>query len=286
MVTRPDRVGAWSPAALADACHGKLVRSGRDANAIATDTRESMRGACFVALRGERFDGHAFVDEAFRRGAAGIVVETSLDGLQVPDRSFVIRVENTREALVEIARAHRRRCTAAVVGITGSCGKTSTKDMLAHVVGAFSKTVASPASFNNDIGVPRTLLQMQPSTESAVVEIGTSGPGEVERLSRLARPDIAIVTCVAPAHLDGLGDLDGVAREKGGLLRGTRCDAHAILNRDDLKVRAMASLHPGPVTMVGVGAPDARTGSARAHDLWAQDVRFLRHGDQFLAVRR
>src|SRR5262249_52775869 len=142
--------------------------------------------------------------------------------------------------LLDLAGEQRRQMRARVVGITGSCGKTSTKDMLGQVLASAMPTVASEKSFNNEIGVPLTLFAIPPETKAAVVEIGSNAPGEVARLARAARPDIAIVTCVAESHLQGLGSVEGVAREKGALVSSLKKGGLAVLNGDDPNVAAMA----------------------------------------------
>lgn len=241
-----------SPAAVAKACGGRVVRAGRPARRVMTDSRTAQPGDCFLALRGPTHDGHAFLAQALMRGASGVVVDRPIDALALPDDAWVVIVRDTSAALLRLAAEHRARHAARVVGITGSCGKTSTKDMLGRVMSAAMPTVFSPQSFNNNVGVPLTLFQIQADTRCAVVEIGTNAPGEVEALSRVARPDIGIVTCVSEAHLHGLGSLSGVAREKAGLLAGMADDGVAILNGDDASCRAMAERCSQRVVLVRV----------------------------------
>ena len=225
---------------IARACGGRVLRAGGPARSVTTDTRTLEPGACFVALRGPTFDGHDYLAEAFARGAAGAVVGDGTGRRDVPEGAFLVRVDDTTQALGRLAAAHRGCHGARVVGITGSCGQTTTKDMLGAVLSSAMPTIRSPSSFNNAIGVPLTLFQLRPDTRAAVVEIGTSEPGEVARLGAIAAPDVAIVTCVAEAHLEGLGSLGGVAREKASLLDCLRPGGVAILNGDDASCRAMA----------------------------------------------
>lgn len=225
---------------VAEAVRGELMPPPRGAERrslkrVRTDSREVEGGDLFVALRGERFDGHDFVAESFRRGAGAALVERDLAPGASADPCLsgpFIRVRDTGRALQDLGAAWRRAMPATVIGITGSCGKTSTKNILRHVLEKGLTTTASDRSFNNDVGVPLTLLKIEPSTQAAVVEIGTNGPGEIERLARLAAPQIGVVTNVFETHLEGLGSLDGVANEKANLIRLLPRDGVAILNHD------------------------------------------------------
>lgn len=199
---------------------------------ISTDTRTLKPGELFFALVGER-DGHDYVAEALERGAAGAVV-------QRPVGAARIEVPDTLKALGDLAAAYRLAVGVKVAAITGSVGKTTTKEMVGHILDAHAFTVRAPRSFNNLIGVPLTLLSATERTKFCVLEVGTSGPGEIARLAEIARPDVGVVTSVAEAHLEGLGDLAGVAREKGTLLRWLRTGGTAIVNVDNPWTRAMA----------------------------------------------
>lgn len=257
---------------VARVSRGRLLRGDGDAARVTTDTRDLQRGDCFVALYGDRFDGHDYVPEALARGAAGVVVSKRVPTDVVPADRFVVEVDDTLEALASLATECRRRSSATVVGITGSCGKTTTKDMLGHVLSQAMPTVRSPSSFNNRIGVPLTLFQIQPDTEVAVVEIGSSGPGEIARLTAIAEPDMAIVTCVAESHLEGFGSVGGVAREKASLVAGLPKTGVAILNGDDEACRDMAKVTDARVVQVRLD---------READWFATDVRFCRLGTTF-----
>lgn len=218
-------LGTWlTPTAVAKAINGELVQRGRSGDGVTTDSRGDCTGKLFVALRGENYDGHDHVADAIRKGARGLIVSKPLHEIPGMDRSgpaFVVRVSDTSRALLELGAEHRRRNRAKVIGITGSCGKTTTKEWLGEVLSTGMSTVRSPASFNNQVGVPLTLFSIRPETRAAVVEIGTNAPGEIGMLTAVARPDIGIVTCVAPAHLEGLGSIEGVAREKGSCRWGS-----------------------------------------------------------------
>jgi UDP-N-acetylmuramoyl-tripeptide--D-alanyl-D-alanine ligase len=279
-------VGTWlTPSAVAKATGGEVLQRGRGCDGVATDSRADCTGRLFVALRGVHHDAHDHVAEAIRRGARGAVVGRPLHEIPGVDRAildragpdragsaFFVRVADTGDALLKLAAEHRRRNRAKVVGITGSCGKTTTKEWLGGVLGNAMPTVASPGSFNNQVGVPLTLLLIGPETRAAVVEIGTNAPGEIALLTATARPDIAIVTCVAAAHLQGLGSIEGVAREKAQLPAGLHEDGVAILNGDDQACRAMAGSTRAKVKFVAVD---------READWFATDIRFHAFGTSF-----
>jgi len=217
---------------------------------VSIDSRKVLAGDLFVAIRGERFDGHLFVGEAFSAGAMAAVVRNDYEPA-TPDRrgkrsvdrwadAVLIRVEDTVRALGRLARYYRRSVidgSVAVVAVTGSNGKTTTKSMIAHVLGGRWKGRAAIKSFNNAIGVPLTLLSTEPSDEFVVCEVGTNAPGEIAALARLIEPEVAVITGVAEVHLEGLGSLEGVAAEKLSLLGELRPDGCAVVNADPEVVR-------------------------------------------------
>ncbi len=275
MVTskRLERDGRWmTPARLAKLCGGRVVRSGGPARGAATDSREVVEGSLFVAMIGQQQDGHGYLASAFENGASGALVSQTVDRTTIPDGRFVVRVDDTSEALLKIAKEHRERHDARIVGVTGSCGKTSTKDMLGRVLASAMPTVFSPKSYNNHVGVPLSILQIEPDTAAAVIEVGTNGPGEIAALASIAQPDIGIVTRVSEAHLAGLGSLDGVRREKAGLLAKIRDGGVAILNGDDRSCRKMAEDCKARVVFVS---------AAEEADWFATDVRFCSLGTTF-----
>lgn len=187
---------------------------------ISTDTRKLTRGALFVALAGERFDGVEFLEQAARRGAVGAVVP---EGRALPNLDIEwYAVPDTTVALGELARAYRRRCARRVIGVTGSSGKTTVKEMLAGAIAAERSVHATEGNFNNQIGVPLTILAAPPDADVWVLEMGSNAPGEIARLAAIAEPDDALVTTVGPAHLEGFGDESGVMREKLALVRAAK----------------------------------------------------------------
>lgn len=200
---------------------------------VAIDGRKVEPGGLFVAVRGKTHDGHQFLEQAFLEGAGFALVGRDVPLSRVPGN--VIRVRDTTRALADLARYHRSRFDVPVVAVTGSCGKTTVKDMVRLVLG--DRTVASPESFNNEFGVPLTLLQMDRDTEAAVVEVGSNGPGEIAALTAIARPTVGILTNVEEAHLERLGSIRGVMREKASLLHGLPRDGAAIVNGDNYYCR-------------------------------------------------
>lgn len=215
-------------------------------DSVSTDTRQLRKGALFVALRGERFDGHEFLSRAARKGALGAVVE---EGVVLPDLDlewFV--VSDTARALGDLARYYRRRCAARVIGVTGSSGKTTVKEMLASVLGAERPTHATSGNLNNHIGVPLTILDAPPATEFWVLEMGSNAPGEIARLASIAEPDDALVTTVGPAHLEGFGDEAGVLREKLSLVRAAKPAGNVVVGeRPAVLGTAAAEIRPDAV---------------------------------------
>ena len=221
---------------------------------VATDSRNLAGGELFVALRGERYDAHAFAAAAVAAGARGLLVErpVEIEGHGVA----VLVVRDTLRALQDLAIALRRRHAPCVIGITGSNGKTTTKEMVAAVLTAASGADAvlkTGANLNNQIGVPLTLLGLAGRERYAVIEMGMNTPGEIWRLTEIADPDVGMITNVGPAHLEGLGSIAGVARAKGELFTRMRRTATAVANADDPHVSALADAFPGRVVRFGDG---------------------------------
>ncbi len=238
---------------------------------VTIDSREAGPGDLFVALPGTKADGSDFVADAMRRGAAAAIVPIDAPPLlaEFADRAQ-IRVKYPRKALADLAAAHRRTLTCPVIGVTGSNGKSSTREMIAKVLEPLGPVVQSIRSFNNDLGVPLTILRADADTRALVVEIGSSGRGEIASLCGIARPDVGVVTNVAPAHLEGLGSEDGVAIEKSALPRAGPGDGHVILNAEDARVLAMAERTTARVVTYGLGAMSA--------DVWGSDERRTARG--------
>lgn len=256
-----DRQASW----IARAVSGRLV--GPDVTVtgpVVTDSREARPGSLYVARRGETADGHRFVPDAHRLGAVCAVVEHPVDAPVVQ-----VVVEDSTRALGDLARAHladlRQRGDLDVVAVTGSAGKTTTKDLLAQLLGHHAPTLAPKLSYNNEVGVPLTVLRADTTTRHLVLEMGASGPGHLAYLTRIAPPDIAVELMVGRAHLGGFGSQDDVARAKAELVEGLRPGGTAILNVDDPRVAAMAGVAPGPVVRFSTD-PDAGA------DVWADGI--------------
>jgi UDP-N-acetylmuramoyl-tripeptide--D-alanyl-D-alanine ligase len=202
---------------------------------VSTDTRTLRVGDLFVALKGERFDGHDYVDAALAAGACGAVVECGIwevkagkDSRGQAERN-IYRVEDTLEALGALAREVRRKSGALVLAVTGSAGKTSTKDILGAMVAEVRRVVVTASNQNNEVGVPLTLLQIRPDTEAVVVEMGMRGRGQIAALARVAEPDVGIVTNVFPVHLELLGSLESIAEAKAELIAGLRPEGIGVI---------------------------------------------------------
>ena len=207
---------------------------------VTTDSREVTPGSVFVALLGERVDGAEFVEEAIQKGARAAIV--SEEGARKVPREVlaekpVFVVRNPVEALGDLARAHRERFRhIPLVGISGSTGKTSTKELLAALLSRSKEVLKNPGNRNNLIGLPLALLTLSGDHDVAVLEMATNQPGEIARLASIAAPDVAVLTNIAPAHLKGLGSLEGVAREKGDLYRSLPESGTVVVNATDLRV--------------------------------------------------
>jgi UDP-N-acetylmuramoyl-tripeptide--D-alanyl-D-alanine ligase len=236
------------------ATRGALVAGdlGIPVTGVSIDSRSLGVGEAFVAIRGHRLDGHAFLAEAAARGAACLVVDTLPD--DVPANVPLVLVEETTAALGQLGAWHRGRFAIPVVAVTGSNGKTTTKELTAGVLATRWEVLRPERSFNNQWGLPLTLLKLTPEHQAAVLEIGSNARGEVAALAALAAPTVGIVTTVAAVHTEFLGSLDGVREEKVGLVRALGPDGVAVLNADDARVAGMAAETRARVVTYGYGA--------------------------------
>ena len=257
---------------IAEAVSGRLV--GPDVlvtGPVVTDSREAAEGSLYVARRGEAADGHFFVSGAVERGAVAVIVEHEVD--EADEAVAQIVVEDSTEALGALARAHVTKLRSSgdldVIAMTGSVGKTTTKDLLLQIMSEDGPTVAPKLSFNNEVGLPLTVLLADESTRHLVLEMGASGPGHITYLTDIVAPDVAIELCVGHAHVGGFGGFEGVAAAKAELIKGTRPGGPVILNTDDPNVEAMAPLATGRVIRFSA------SGNERA-DVLARDVRLDR----------
>jgi UDP-N-acetylmuramoyl-tripeptide--D-alanyl-D-alanine ligase len=227
-----------------DLLRGSVVWSCRG---ISTDTRTLQAENLFIALAGENFDGHDCLAEASRKGASGLIIRADrCAALEEGERDLpVIGVPDTLVALGAIAHAWRQRFTAPVIAITGSAGKTTTKEMVLAIASRSRSVLATEGNLNNLIGLPLTLLRMRQSHALAVVELGTNSPGEIAKLAAIAAPDVGLITNVGPAHLEGLGSIEAVREEKGALFTALAEGGTAVLNAEDPHIGLLAKRWAG-----------------------------------------
>lgn len=208
--------------------HGQLMGADIDVGGVTIDTRKIKPGDLFVAIKGERVDGHDFVAQAAAGGAAAALVTRRVDA---PIAQIV--VDDTELALGDLASAVRAQSNVQVVGITGSNGKTTVKTLVASILSRHGRTHVNAGNYNNELGLPLTLLAMPADTQYAVLEMGAGKPGDIAYLAAIARPDIGLVNTIAPAHLERMGSVEGVAETKGALYQALPADGVAVINADD-----------------------------------------------------
>jgi UDP-N-acetylmuramoyl-tripeptide--D-alanyl-D-alanine ligase len=285
---RPGKVAPPALAAeeLAQITGGRLVaRSSRPIRGAAVDSRIVNPGELFVALPGERTDGHEFVAAAVARGAAALLVTRLTDDAATALGDVtIVRVADGLAALHAVAAAWRTRFDPLVVGVTGSIAKTSTKEAIAAVLGERFVTLKNEGNQNNEIGLPLTVLRLGPEHEAAVLEMGMYAGGEIADLAAIARPRIGVVTAVQPVHLSRIGTLEAIERAKGELLEALPRDGRAVLNADDVRVRRMAGRTQAPALTYGFAA-DADVGAEEVRSAGTDGMRFtLRTRDGRVAV--
>jgi UDP-N-acetylmuramoyl-tripeptide--D-alanyl-D-alanine ligase len=235
---------------FARSCGGELVGADRPYTGVSTDTRTIKPGELFVALRGPRFNANEFIAAAEKAGAAGAVVDTRVDR---PIAQIVVK--DTHAALTTAAAAWRRQFRIPVVGVAGSNGKTTVKEMIAAILERTGVTLATRGNLNNHIGVPLTLLRLDAAHRYAVVEIGANRAGEVAELVEIARPTVGLITNAGAEHLEGFGSLEGVARAEGEMVAGLHADAVAVINADDEFVELWRGMTRAKVSTFGVDKP-------------------------------
>lgn len=213
---------------VAAATGGKLVGTDREFGRVNQDSRKLAKGELFIAIQGENFDGHEFVASAEKLGAAGALVQR-----QMPGSLSQVLVQDTRKALGLYGSHWRKQFKLPLVGVTGSSGKTTLKEMVASILKVSGATLATRGNLNNDIGMPLTLLELDASCRYAVIEMGTNHPGEIGYLAGLAAPTVSVITNAGPAHLEFLKDIAGVAKEKGAIYTHLAADGVAVINADD-----------------------------------------------------
>jgi UDP-N-acetylmuramoyl-tripeptide--D-alanyl-D-alanine ligase len=249
------QIAQFAGAVLASGDPNRLV------DTVSTDSRTIRPGELFFALRGENFDAHNFVESVGQSGAAGAVVEQNWKG-RVPGEFALLRVDDTLRAYQGLAANYRRSLPIRVIAITGSNGKTSTKDFTAAVLGRRFRVSKTQGNFNNHVGLPRTILETAATDEVGVWEIGMNHPGEIARLAEIAKPDAAIITNIGVAHIEFLGSREAIADEKGALAEAVTANGWVILNADDPFTSRIASRVRGRVVLAGT-----TSGSIRAAEI-------------------
>jgi UDP-N-acetylmuramoyl-tripeptide--D-alanyl-D-alanine ligase len=254
----------WTLDDILDATHGELATGarGRSFDSIGIDSRTITAREAFVALHGDVHDGHRFIGDVLNQGIRGIVIRRERVGevrtlLEMHRDAACVAVDDTLRALGDLGGFHRRRSPAAVVAITGSNGKTSTRRMAAEILSRHFTVLEPAKNLNNQIGVPLTLLRLEPTHQWAVLELGTNQPGEIARLSEICTPDIGVITNIGPAHLEGLGSLEGVLQEKSALMTGLAPGGRAVLNADDPRLRPLAGTSGADALLFGRSADAA-----------------------------
>lgn len=244
---------------IIDAIDGK-VTSGRPEgffSGVSTDTRTIKTGELFIALKGENFDGHEFVVKAIEKGACGAIVNSGRGGVTPPLQGFIVEVDDTLKALGDMAKLWREKHPVPVVAITGSNGKTTTKEMVASILSQKYRVLKTEGNLNNLIGLPQMVLKIDDSHEAAVLELGMNVFGEIKRLSEICKPDIALITNIGSGHLEGVGSIEGVARAKKEILDGLKADGTFVVNADDPYIREMAKGWSGKMISFGLDNLDA-----------------------------
>lgn len=238
-----------------------VIRSytGKEAKGIVLDSRKVEPGFVFIAAKGEKADGHKFIPEVFEKGAIGVVCEKEPEELNGP----CILVKDSFQALQDIAEYYRNQMPVPIVGITGSVGKTSTKEFIASVLAQKYKVHKTQGNFNNEIGVPLTLLSMPEDTQAAVVEMGINHFGEMHRLSRMVKPDICVMTNIGQCHLEFLGSRDGILKAKSEIFDFMNPEGSVCVNGDDDKLITIEEV---------CGKKPVRFGFSKENDVWADEV--------------
>ncbi|HIE43426.1 MAG TPA: UDP-N-acetylmuramoyl-tripeptide--D-alanyl-D-alanine ligase [Candidatus Omnitrophica bacterium] len=264
---------------ILDVTGGRTLQPGRknsvfnvNISGISTDSRKLKRGELFVALKGKRFDGDDFVTDALKKGAIGAIVSEQnsklrklLENLQLTTYNFIIQVPDTLKALGDIAQYWRRKFKIPLIAITGSCGKTTTREIISSMLSSKFKVLKSPHNFNNLIGLPLTIFNLALHDEVAVVEVGMSVSGEIKRLTEIAQPQIAVITNVGKAHMEFFDSLEDIAEAKAELLQTCSNLSVSVLNRDDEFFPYLLSKTEAKVITFGMH---------KESDFWAERITF------------
>lgn len=273
---------------LARATGGELVQRGEAGpiDGVSTDSRSLQPGDLFVPIIGTRFDGHRFIGDAATKGAPAVLIARShLGQVPIPKDVAVVAVDNTVAALQALAAWDRAHFAGPVVAVTGSNGKTTTKDLIAAVLAHRHSVLATAGNLNTEIGMALTLLRRTPEHEAIVVEMGMRGAGQIAALAEIARPSIGVVTNVGPVHVELLGSVEAVADAKAELVEALPADGVAVLNADDPRVRAMAKRTEAKVVTYGL-TPEALVSASEVHSAGLAGVSFrLHHAGETVTVQ-
>ena len=248
---------------IAEFAGGRIASGNPDAmiSRISTDSRTIQPNELFVPIRGDNFDGHRFIQQAAERGATGALVEENWSG-QVSSNFALIRVPDSLIGYQNIAAAYRQSLSLKVIAITGSNGKTSTKDFVAAALGRRFRVTKTEGNFNNHVGLPRTILEATQEDEFAIWELGMNHPGEIAALARIAAPEAAIITNIGIAHIEFMGSREAIAEEKGALAEAIGAEGTVVLNADDPFSEAIAKRTRAKIIFAGI-----ESGSVRAEDI-------------------
>jgi UDP-N-acetylmuramoyl-tripeptide--D-alanyl-D-alanine ligase len=264
---------------------GKLLQGKRESSfqGISTDSRTVAEGELFVALKGPRFDGHHYALEALRKKAGGVLIEKERVG-DIRWNGYrsraVIAVDDTLAALGDVARDWRRQYHTPLVALTGSNGKTTTKEMMAACLETTFPVLKTKGNLNNLIGVPLTLLTLTEKERVVVLEMGMNVPGEIRRLAEIAEPDVGLITNIQSVHLEGMGSLERLKQEKGELFRRMRRDGTLLVNQDDPRVVDLAADYPGQKITFGIDHPaDVMAKEIRLHGMEGTSFTLILEGE-------
>ncbi len=256
-----------------EATDGRLIcgDAGRRIGSVTTDSRKVEAGALFIPLAGENFDGHDYIEKALEAGADFCL--TGRDIQPFPEKT-VIRVADTRRALADVARKYKALHNVPTVGVTGSVGKTTTKDMLASVLATAYRTLKTQGNFNNEIGLPLTVFGLEKEHEMAVLEMGMSAPGEIHDLVEIARPDVAVITNIGMSHIENLGSQEGIFQAKMEICDYFGPENLLVVNGDDPFLRKVRRNDPYPVVTFGIKNPDCDVRAENIQNLGIDGSRF------------
>ncbi|MFZ2538529.1 MAG: UDP-N-acetylmuramoyl-tripeptide--D-alanyl-D-alanine ligase [Oscillospiraceae bacterium] len=237
-------------------------------NSVCIDTRKIEKGCLFVAIKGDNFDGHDFIEKAFELGVAGVVSQNP-----VPNHDEVILVNDTRKALLDLAAYYRSLFNIFTVGVTGSVGKTSTKEMIYAILSEKGDTLKTEGNFNNEIGMPLTMFRLDQSFKNAVFEMGMSSFGEISALTKVCKPNVGVITNIGVSHIEILGSRENIRKAKLEIIDGMTYDAPLVLNADDDMLSTINNEYDHPVVYYGIETPA---------DITASDIKQIKNSTEFL----